>query len=45
MKIKDIAQVMNIPEGSVKAYLHRAKKMLRRQLEDREAIQERKIGV
>lgn len=45
MKIKDIAQVMNIPEGSVKAYLYRAKEMLRRQLEDEENIQERKMGV
>jgi len=35
MKIKDIAQVMNIPEGSVKAYLFRAKETLRNQLEDR----------
>ncbi len=35
MKIKDIAQVMNIPVGSVKAYLFRAKKALRNQLEER----------
>lgn len=35
MKLKEIAQVMNIPVGSVKAYLFRAKKALRNQLEDR----------
>ena len=35
MKIKDIAQVMNIPVGSVKAYLFRAKEALRNQLEER----------
>lgn len=34
MKIKDIAEVMAIPVGSVKAYLYRAREMLRRQLED-----------
>ena len=34
MKIKDIAEVMNIPLGSVKAYLYRAKEMLRDQLDD-----------
>ncbi len=36
MKIKDIAEVMNIPQGSVKAYLHRAKELLRRQLDGEE---------
>ena len=36
MKVKDIAQVMNIPVGSVKAYLSRARKTLRNQLEDTE---------
>lgn len=36
MKLKDIAQVMNIPEGSVKAYLHRARETLRIQLKDSE---------
>ena len=36
MKLVEIAQVMNIPVGSVKAYLFRAKKALRNQLEDRE---------
>lgn len=36
MKLKDIAQVMNIPEGSVKAYLHRAREALRSQLKDSE---------
>lgn len=36
MRIKDIAQIMDIPEGSVKAYLHRAKEMLRKQLDDRD---------
>ncbi len=34
MKINEIAQVMNIPTGSVKAYLFRAKESLRNQLED-----------
>lgn len=38
MKIKDIAEVMNIPQGSVKAYLHRAKELLRRQLDDEEDV-------
>lgn len=33
MKIKEIAQVMNIPAGSVKAYLFRAKEALKKQLE------------
>lgn len=36
MKIKDIAEIMCIPQGSVKAYLHRAKELLRRQLDDDE---------
>lgn len=36
MKIKDIAEVMNIPQGSVKAYLYRAKELLRRQLDGEE---------
>ncbi len=34
MKIKEIAQVMNLPAGSVKAYLFRAKEALRKQLDD-----------
>ena len=34
MKIMEIAQVMNIPAGSVKAYLFRAKEALRNQLRD-----------
>lgn len=38
MKIKDIAEVMNIPQGSVKAYLYRAKEILRRQLDDDDAV-------
>ncbi len=29
LKIKEIARVMDIPDGSVKAYLYRAKKQLR----------------
>ena len=29
MKISDIAYIMGIPEGSVKAYLHRAKEDLK----------------
>ena len=29
LKISDIAYVMDIPEGSVKAYLHRAKEDLK----------------
>ena len=33
MKIKDIAQVMDIPVGSVKAYLFRAKEALKDQLQ------------
>ena len=33
LKIKEIARIMEIPEGSVKAYLYRAKKQLRRWLE------------
>lgn len=33
MKIKDIARVMDIPVGSVKAYLFRAKKALKDQLQ------------
>ncbi len=38
MKIKEIAEVMNIPGGSVKAYLFRAKEALRNQLgKEREA--------
>ncbi len=35
IKIKDIAQIMNIPTGSVKGYLFRAKEALRSQLEER----------
>lgn len=38
MKIKDIAEVMNIPSGSVKAYLYRAKEMLRNRLDDRDKV-------
>ena len=34
LKIKDIAQVMNIPVGSVKAYLFRAKEVLKNQLQE-----------
>ncbi len=33
MKIKEIAAVMDIPEGSVKGYLSRAKKILRNAFE------------
>ena len=33
LKIKEIAQIMDIPEGSVKVYLYRAKKQMRKQLE------------
>ncbi len=33
LKIKEIAQIMEIPEGSVKVYLYRAKKQMRRWLE------------
>ena len=33
LKIKEIARIMEIPEGSVKAYLYRATKQLRRWLE------------
>ncbi len=36
MKMKDIAQVMDIPLGSVKAYASRAREALRNQLEDRD---------
>lgn len=36
MKIKEISQVMNIPIGSVKAYLFRAREALRNQLRDEE---------
>ncbi len=32
LKIKEIAQIMDIPEGSVKADLYRAKKQLRKWL-------------
>ena len=34
LKIKEIAQVLNIPEGSVKADLYRAKKQLSKCLSD-----------
>lgn len=34
MKIKEISYAMNLPEGSVKAYLFRAKKELRDYLEE-----------
>lgn len=34
LKIREIAQIMDIPEGSVKASLYRAKKQLRSQLTD-----------
>lgn len=33
LKIKEIAQIMDIPEGSVKVYLYRAKKQMRKWLE------------
>ena len=33
MKVKEIAQVMNLPVGSVKAYLSRAREALKKQLE------------
>lgn len=36
LKIREIAQIMDIPEGSVKAYLYRAKKQLREWLEGNE---------
>ncbi len=35
IKLKDIAQIMDIPMGSVKGYLFRAKEALRNQLEER----------
>lgn len=34
LKIREIAQIMDIPEGSVKAMLYRAKKQLRKRLTD-----------
>lgn len=34
LKINEIASLMNIPEGSVKAYLHRAKQELKQYLEE-----------
>lgn len=37
LKIREIAQIMDIPEGSVKVYLYRAKKQLREWLEGNEA--------
>ena len=42
MKIKDIAQVMNIPVGSVKGYLFRAKEVLKNQLQGQISQTERK---
>ena len=36
LKIKEIARIMEIPEGSVKVYLYRAKKQLRKWLEGSE---------
>ena len=41
IKIKDIAEVMGIPTGSVKAYLHRAREVLKRQLEDEDRAVEK----
>lgn len=38
MKIKDIAQVMDIPVGSVKAYLFRAKEVLKNQIKGWEEL-------
>ena len=43
MKIKDIAQVMNIPVGSVKAYLFRAKETLKNQLQEEDKNEKQKI--
>ena len=34
LKVREIAQVMDIPVGSVKAYLTRAREALRKQLEE-----------
>ena len=36
LKVRDIAKVMEIPEGSVKAYLYRAKKEIKEKLSDKE---------
>lgn len=36
LRIREIAQIMDIPEGSVKVYLYRAKKQLRKCLEENE---------
>lgn len=41
MRIKDIAEIMGIPVGSVKAYLHRAREVLKRQLEDEDRAAEK----
>lgn len=43
MKIKDISRVMELPVGSVKAYLFRAREMLRRQLEEKEEANETNV--
>lgn len=43
MKIKEIAAVMGIPEGSVKGYLSRAKETLRGTLEDNDIGVRRKV--
>ena len=41
LKIREIAQIMDIPEGSVKAMLYRAKKQLRSRLTDR--VEEKEV--
>lgn len=42
MKMKEIADVMDIPEGTVKGYLARAKKELRKRLEEEAFHEQRK---
>ncbi|MDE6404084.1 MAG: sigma-70 family RNA polymerase sigma factor [Lachnospiraceae bacterium] len=41
LKIREIAQIMDVPEGSVKAMLYRAKKQLRSRLTDR--VEEKEV--
>ncbi|MDE6603016.1 MAG: sigma-70 family RNA polymerase sigma factor [Lachnospiraceae bacterium] len=41
LKIREIAQIMDIPEGSVKAMLYRAKKQLRSRLTER--VEEKEV--